>query len=163
MKKSIKNLITLSVAVIMLSITPNVNMMAQSGSGSGHVSYHQLFSSESQGKDGTVVQQSMTRGTIVGSEASNPFHLTTQTCSGTNILSAKGQPIESCGSCDGVDADGDIWWLTYHNNPDGKNTWKIIGGTGKYKKMTGGGTTTPMMASPDGKMLTITFEGSWKM
>ncbi len=163
MKKSINCLFSLFVAIVGLSIVPNLTLVAQSGSGSGHVSYHQLFSTESQGKDGSVVQQSMTRGTVVGNEADNPFHLTTQTCSGTNILSSKGQPIESCGSCDGVDADGDIWWLTYHNGTDGSNTWKIIGGTGKYKKMTGGGTTTPMAASADGKMLTISFEGTWKM
>ncbi|MDH3246055.1 MAG: hypothetical protein OEM26_15650, partial [Saprospiraceae bacterium] len=116
----------------------------------------------SPGKDGMMIQRVMNRGTIIATNPADPFHLATQTCSGINIISKDGQPVESHGSCDAVDADGDIWWLTYSNKPSG-NTWQIAGGTGKYKNMTGGGTTQPLTMNQEAGMLTISYEGSWKM
>ena len=131
--------------------------------GSGHVSYHELFSTSAPGKDETTIQRAINRGTIISDDTAVPFHLATQTCSGTNVLGKQGQPLESHGSCDMVDADGDIWWLSYHNQANGENTWQITGGTGKYKGMKGGGTTTPLFMSSDGKMLSISYEGKWTM
>ena len=138
-------------------------ILAQSGSVAGHVSYHELYSTSTNGDKGTVIQQAINVGTIVSQNAKSPFHLSKQTCSGTNILNAQGQPLEAAGSCDVIDAEGDICWMTYHNKPNGENVWEIVGGTGKYQNMSGGGTTTPISMSPDGKMLTITYEGSFKM
>ncbi len=153
--------INLTVVIFLWSFLPSLS--GQSSKGTGHVSYHQLFSTETQGKEGQIIQNVVNRGTIVSDDTDLPWHLATQTCSGTNILTENGEPVLSRGSCSMIDADGDVWFLSYHNEVAKENTWKITGGTGKYEGMTGGGTTTPLAASPADGSLTISYEGSWTM
>ena len=57
-------------------------------------------------------------GAYVADDPESPFHLATQDCRGTVVLSASGDPVGSRGYCDCVDSDGDMFWISYSNDLD---------------------------------------------
>ena len=125
---------------------------------SGTVTYIITPLSTAPAANGGKFVQSHLKGVILSNDSSSALHLGAQDCSGTNLYDAKNMLVEGAGSCSAVDADGDIWWIWYHNTSS-ERRWTIIGGTGKYAGMTGSGTTTVLGASPDGR-LAITWEGT---
>jgi hypothetical protein len=64
-----------------------------------------------------------------------PFDRQSAFCYGTfAALNGRNQDF---GICEATDADGDVWWLEYHGNPDGAGgTYTSPYGTGKYEGMT---------------------------
>ena len=52
-------------------------------------------------------------------------------------------------------------WIWFWNGADG-GEWGIINGTGKFEGMTGGGTSVPEAADPDGRFA-IRWEGTFNM
>jgi hypothetical protein len=128
--------------------------------GSGTVTYIPASMENVERPDGTIFQRSHLKGVVVATDAAVPFHLSNQDCVGGNIIGADGALLDGHGYCDGVDADGDVWWIWWHNSVD-ENVWGFMGGTGKYEGIEGGGTTQVQSQSADGRMV-ITWEGTWQ-
>lgn len=128
---------------------------------SGTVTYVPISTAVTKLANGGSLIKSHIKGVILANDTANPIHLSAQDCDGAAILAATGQQIAASGSCHAVDADGDVWTLWYHNSAAGNN-WGVIGGTGKYDGMTGGGTTTPIADLADGRFV-ISWDGAWQM
>jgi beta-xylosidase len=129
--------------------------------GSGTVTYVPASTAVTQLAGGRSLIKSHIKGVILSNDTANPIHLSAQDCDGATILAADGKQIAASGSCHAVDTDGDVWTLWYHNSAAGNN-WGVIGGTGKYDGMTGGGTTSPLADLPDGRFV-ISWDGAWQM
>lgn len=65
-----------------------------------------------------------------------PFDRLEDVCLGSDTLLG-GKPTRLAGTCVKTDKDGDKILVTFGG---GKEGWEIVGGTGKYKGMTGAGT-----------------------
>jgi len=118
-------------------------------------------SSESTPHGEMTLEREHSKTVILADDPNAPIHLSTQDCSGTNLIGADGVPIVASGYCDGADKDGDIWWIWFHNSAAG-NKWGFLGGTGKFEGVTGGGTTEQQVFMPDGRLV-IRWEGTWEM
>lgn len=105
--------------------------------------------------------RTQSRTIILSEDSEVPFHLAPQDCSGTYILDKDQEITGGNGYCDSVDSDGDVWWMWWKLDGE-KGSWGVLGGTGKYDGMTGGGTTEILSQSPDGRFA-LQWEGSWKM
>ncbi len=145
----------------LLSLVLLSSAQAAEVKGNGSVTYVPVASESSQLPNGSTVQRTHLKGIVLADDASVPLHLASQDCSGTTVVAADGSPPVANGYCDGLDQDGDVWWLWWHNGSDG-NTWGFIGGTGKFAGIEGGGTTTLEVEWPDGRF-TILWEGTWQM
>jgi hypothetical protein len=88
-----------------------------------------------------VLSRDTLSGTISASVAGSALDKSKQVCVGATLVDAAGKTIEGHGSCDSVDADGDVWWLVYSTKGPSKSRWIVVGGTGKYKRLRGTGTT----------------------
>jgi len=126
--------------------------------GSGTVTYAPAAVETVQLPDGGMMQRSHIMGIVLADDPSNSIHLASQDCFGTTVIAADGTAIAN-GYCDAVNANGDRWWIWWHNGPEG-NTWGFMGGTGKFGGIKGGGTTTPLAQMADGRVA-ITWDGSW--
>ncbi len=111
--------------------------------------------------DGSTVSRVFFPGFIAADDPSNPLRLASMTCSGTTVDTKDGKPIRSAGTCDSVDAQGDVafyWWRS-----DSKNggRWGFLGGTGKWANVEGGGTYEPTFLWKDGRQGN-SWKGTWK-
>ena len=130
--------------------------------GSGTVTYGPSEPEVRELPDGRTLLRVPFKGIILSDDGTGPFHLSSQDCQGTVILAADGSQEIGRGYCDAVDADGDVWWLSWMNRGD-ERSCQILGGTGKFVGLEGGGTTTELLPQlPDGRQ-TISWEGSWQM
>ena len=68
-----------------------------------------------------------------------PFGRMSVQCVGSG--SAIGDQREASGYCDAIDADGDRY-VTKYGGGQGKGTWSVVTGTGKFAGMTGEGSNT---------------------
>jgi hypothetical protein len=134
--------------------------LAAAEEGSGTVTYVSMGKEVTELANGETIIRSHSKGIILADETELPFHLASQDCRGATVIGADDQPVSDMGSCDSVDQDGDIWWLWYRNDSSGR-VWKVIGGTGKYERMTGGGSTDLLVSYPDGRS-TISWQGTWE-
>jgi len=132
---------------------------AQQTSGGGHVLLVPSPPTSTAMPDGRTVMYVHVDGFVTADEASNPFGPATQSCSGTVVAAPGGASAEGHGYCDGVDTDGDVWWIWWSETPAG-GRWGIIAGTGKFQGMKGGGTTNRIAEWPDGRYM-VRWEGSW--
>jgi hypothetical protein len=128
--------------------------------GSGTVTYGPAEVENAWLPDGSMLQRSHIKGIVLADDPSNSIHLASQDCFGTTVIAEGGAAVGN-GYCDAVDADGDRWWIWWHNGSDG-NTWGFMGGTGKYEGITGGGTTKSLAQMADGRAA-ITWDGHWTM
>ena len=128
--------------------------------GSGTVTYAPAMVETVELPNGGMMQRSHIMGIVLADDPSNSIHLASQDCFGTTVVSADGTAVGN-GYCDAVDANGDRWWIWWHNSPDA-NTWGFMGGTGKYEGIKGGGTTTPLAQMADGRTA-IMWDGHWTM
>lgn len=122
---------------------------AQPSSASGTAVYVPLSTETVDLPDGRTLTRVRFSGYVLSDDATNPFRDTSQKCMGTAI----GDVMN--GYCDAMDADGDMYWFSWHNGPDG-NTWRLIGGTGKFADMSGGGTSVSHPAGVEGQ-----FRDKW--
>jgi len=129
--------------------------------GSGTVTYAVTVVVENNLANGQKLRQSRLKGLILADQDNSPFNLSPQDCSSAALIDAEGTMIENHGSCVSVDVDGDVWWLFYEGDIDGSQ-WTVTGGTGKYKDMTGGGTTDNLLITGDGRFATA-WEGTMQM
>ncbi len=86
------------------------------------------------------------------------FHGATQQCLVTLVQNADGSVVEGRGGCDGIDPDGDVWWLSVVIEGDSPFRWAITGGTGKYDGLAMSGINTIIAEHADGIVLGR-FEG----
>lgn len=96
---------------------------------------------------------------VVSDAGGGLFHGATQHCLATVIQDADGSTIEGHGICDGIDPDGDVWWLSISMQGDGPISWTVTAGTGKYEGVSTSGTTTLIAQHADGVVLGR-FEGN---
>lgn len=108
--------------------------------------------------DGRTVTRQVLKGTAINDNPNTPLSNASQDCMFTTVTSADGKSFSSGGYCDGLDADGDVYWAYGHATENG-GKWYYIGGTGKFKGLTGGGTYRLALHWPDGKVL-ATWDGS---
>jgi hypothetical protein len=109
---------------------------------------------------GATVQRTANRGFIVTPDPDNPLNGANHKCTSTILVAADGS-VSSAGYCDGIDSDGDVYWLWARGNQDG-GTWAFIGGTGRFEGIDGGGTYSVGDGWPDGSIIN-TWEGTWTM
>lgn len=110
--------------------------------------------------DGTTVNRMSFKGFMTADDPSNPLRRASMACTGTAVVAKDGKPIRSAGTCDSVDADGDVafyWWRADGN----AGRWGFMGGTGKWTTVEGGGTYEPSTQYKDGRQ-TNKWKGSWK-
>ena len=88
------------------------------------------------------------------------FHGATQQCLATVIQNADGSTVEGRGACDGIDPDGDVWWLSFAMEGDNPVRWEITGGTGKYDGLAMTGINDLFAEHADGIVLGR-FEGNY--
>jgi hypothetical protein len=68
--------------------------------------------------------------------------------------------VEGHGACDGIDPDGDVWWIKIDLAPNAPISWTITAGTGKYVGLAMSGTNTAIAEHADGIALGR-FEGNY--
>jgi len=110
--------------------------------------------------DGNIAKRVKFQVTVITDDTANPIHLASQDCFATYVFTRDDKPVGGRGSCDGISADGHIWWIDTELRPDGKVYWANRGGMGKFEDLTGSGTTTELAEFPDGKTINR-FEGSY--
>lgn len=130
--------------------------------GSGTATYVTTDSDTVSFAGGAVKQRFRLKGVIVADDPTNPIHLSAHDCGGSVVVGTDGAPVNGAGYCEATDKDGDVWWLSWSDYDGNGNPWTILGGTGKYEGMTGGGTVSLMMQSGDGRMVNR-WEGNWTM
>ncbi len=154
-------LASLAIVLGALAAAPAPMAQAQTVTGSGWVTYVPHSTETLVLPDGNTLERSHLKGVVIAADPEVPFHLSSQDCSGTNVLGSDGAPLLGSGYCEGVDRDGDVWWIWWRNAPDG-DTWGFTAGTGKYEGIEGGGTTQPQFQGSDGRFV-ISWEGTWQM
>lgn len=130
---------------------------------SGSATYIPTVIERVEREDGSILERSHLRTVVLCDDPGVPLHNSPQDCMGTTLVLADGTMMAR-GYCDGVDLDGDVWWIWWQNLPDA-NTWGFMGGTGKYENVSGNGTTEPTML-PNGRMSvrwqgTLTVQEGW--
>lgn len=110
--------------------------------------------------DGRTIQRLYLQGFAIVDQGNGPFRSVSQDCMFTVITSADASSASSGGYCDGVDADGDVFWVWAQADQTGGN-WHYIGGTGKFTGIQGGGPYRTTAQFADGKAL-ATWSGTWK-
>ena len=108
--------------------------------------------------DGRTLTRQVLRGTAIANDPDTPLSRASQDCMFTTVTSADGNSFSSGGYCDGVDAEGDVYWAVGTATEKG-GTWKYVGGTGKFEGLEGGGTYQIVLAWPDGKVM-ATWDGT---
>jgi hypothetical protein len=153
--KSSSHLIVSLAAALLLS-APLANAKEWKDGGTG--TYVTASSSSvKQANGGTVVHETF-KGIVLSNVPGSIINGTSQTGSGTSVLDADGNLVLSMGYADGVDRDGDVFWIWWKTTPEGR-TWGYNGGTGKFKGIKGGGTTTLLAYFP-GDRSAISWEGT---
>lgn len=127
---------------------------------SGTITYSVAPVSKTPLKNERVLERNQLKGTVIASDPKVPIHLNEQNCAVTSIT-AVGILADGVGFCDGVDDDGDVWWMWYVY-ADKNRIWNFVGGTGKFEDIKGGGTLTILSPLSDGN-LKISWQGKWKM
>lgn len=153
------SILTILGSAAILAFAPNVQ--AEEITGSGTVTYLTKVISKSKLADGNSLNNMFMKGMVIASDENVPVHLSRQDCTGATIVAPTGEQLEGAGSCNGLDRDGDIWWIWWRNTSESR-LWGFLGGTGKYQGVEGGGTTEVLSAAPDGRVA-VTWQGKWVM
>lgn len=133
--------------------------VAQEESATGLAAYTPVSSSATDLGDGTTAVRQTSEGYVFTDDPSSSFNLVTQDCTSTDLMAANGALVRSSGYCAGLDRDADMYWISYWNGPDG-GEWHLLGGTGKFEGISGGGTSETLAAHADGSF-SIRWEGTW--
>ena len=125
----------------------------------GHTTGTQKVVSSLPLKNGLIATRVVFHVGIVTDAQEGLFHGATQQCLATIIQNADGSTVEGHGACDGIDPDGDVWWLSFEVEGDSPFRWAITGGTGKYDGLAMSGVNTIIAEHADGIVLGR-FEGN---
>jgi len=155
MKKRILSSLIITLAAVWL--LPASILQAKEWQDSGTGSYVPVSSDSVKLANGNTVVHQTSKGIVLSNDSKSIINLVTQDAGGSSVTDADGNLVEAHGYADGVDRDGDTFWIWWKNSPEG-NTWGYVGGTGKFKGIKGGGTTKLLASFPDGRW-TISWEG----
>ena len=111
-------------------------------------------------KNGLTATRVHHRLGIVTDAQDGMFHGSTQECLSTFISDADGALIVGHGACDGIDPDGDVWWISIEMAPDAPIRWTVTAGTGKYEGLAMSGVNEAIAEHADGITLGR-FEGNF--
>lgn len=126
----------------------------------GHVSGKQKEISSLTLENGQIIRRIKFHVGVITDTQESPFHGSNQQCLGTYVFAVEGALVKGQGGCDGIDPDGDVWWITFTVVGDGPIHWEAVGGTGKYEELEASGTTD--MISEWGDGITIgRFKGTY--
>ena len=152
--------ISISQAALALSVVLFVGSMANAEETNGHVSGTQKEISSLTLENGQVVRRLMFHVGVITDTQEAPFHGANQQCLGTYVFAADGTLVKGRGGCDGIDPDGDIWWITFSVEGDGPIRWINVDGTGKYAELEASGITNTVSEWGDG-IFVGRFEGTY--
>jgi hypothetical protein len=156
MKTKYKNLPLLGLG---LAISLSCTSSAVAADVEGFTSGTQKVLSTTPVKNGHTVTRVLYLVGIVTDAQEGPFHGGTQQCLATVINNADGSLVEGHGACDGIDPDGDVWWISLSMAGDSPIRWAITGGTGKYEGLAMSGVNKQIAQHADGIVLGR-FEGN---
>jgi hypothetical protein len=143
----------------MLAVAGSTGLAARETRGSGEGAYVTMHEESSELPGGRTLRHYRTAG-FVTSDPASPFHRTEQDCSGTEVSGAGNESVSDAGYCVGTDPEGDVWWIWFRGDDEG-GIWGLLGGTGKFEKLKGGGSLRYVHRWPSGKY-TIKWEGTWE-
>jgi len=110
---------------------------------SGSITYEVIYHNETKLDDGRVISRDHMRGMVDDHDDGSPIDGSTHDCFGAIVFAPDGKTFqEGHGYCDGVDKDGDVWWLSWSTDGPGESIWSITGGTGKFEGASGTGKTS---------------------
>ena len=141
--------------------TAGVALAGQKMSGSGHNANHNVSTETTKLPDGRLMMRLHDANIIMGNNPGNPFHLTSLDCFSTFIATPDGKSGTGGGYCQGLDKDGDVWWINFQGDFGG-GAWAFIRGTGKFEGISGGGTYKPAAQLEGGRSIS-TWDGTWEM
>lgn len=130
-------------------------------SGTGHNANHNVSTETSKLADGRVMMRMRDANVIMGNNAGNPFNQTPLDCYSTFVASPDMSSGKGGGYCNGIDKDGDVWWISFQGDFGG-GTWKFLGGTGKFDGISGGGNYKPVVQMEGGRSISV-WDGTWDM
>ena len=157
MKTNYKNLPILGLGLaISLSCTSSAVAADAAGYGAGT----QTVLSTMKLKNGRTVARVMSSIGLSTDAHEGRFHGGTQKCLASIVTGADGAVVEGHGSCDGIDPDGDVWWISLSLDGGGPYHWSITGGTGKYEGLSMSGVSNVVAEHEDG-IVVVRFEGNY--
>ena len=157
MTKQHKKLLLLGMGVL-ISLSCTSSVIAADVA--GHTSGTMKILSSIPLKNGQTAQRVLYLVGIVTDAQEGLFHGATQQCLATVVQTNDGSAVKGGGSCDGIDPDGDVFWLSFALEGDSPFLWTITGGTGKYADLEMSGVTNVIAQHPDG-IIIGRFEGNF--
>ena len=134
-------------------------LLAQDMTVEGTGAYIPIEQTERSMTDGRTMVFARFGGYVTTDDPASPFHMGSQDCAATSLVSADGVLVYSSGHCASEDPEGDVYWYSFWN--DGEDAgYSLTDGTGKFAGLSGGGTTTVLDMGEDGRMF-IRWEGGW--
>lgn len=143
-----------------LAISLSCTSSAVAADAAGYGAGTQTVLSTMQLKNGLTVTRAASSIGLSSDTHEGRFHGATQKCLVTTISGADGAVIEGHGTCDGIDPDGDVWWISLSIEDDGPYHWSITGGTGKYEGLSMSGVSS-LVAQHDDGIVVVRFEGNY--
>ena len=129
--------------------------------GSGTVTYIFRHLGDRPIAGGNALGQDHLKAIILADDPANPLNMTEHDCLGGSIIGPNGDTGNGAGYCDGIDKDGDVYFIWYRNDGADRR-WGFLGGTGKFAGIDGGGTTEVVGGTPDGRVV-VKWQGKWTM
>lgn len=129
--------------------------------GSGTVTYIFRHLGDRPIAGGNALGQDHLKAIILADDPANPLNMTEHDCLGGSIIGPNGDTGNGAGYCDGIDKDGDVYFIWYRNDGADRR-WGFLGGTGKFAGVDGGGTTEVVGGTPDGRVV-VKWQGKWAM
>ena len=81
-------------------------------------------------------------------------------CYGTYLIDEAGDSPDGRGYCTGVAVSGDVWWIRWDGDRSGGD-WSLVGGTGAFEHITGGGQWSNQAGFAPTESITV-WEGTWE-
>lgn len=156
----VRKTVTILASFACLSSAASIAVAGEKMTGSGHNANQNVSTDVMERADGGSVMRLHDASVVMGNNAGNPFHLSSLDCYSTYVLPSGAENGPGAGYCDGIDQDGDVWWITFKGDFAG-GMWNISGGTGKFDGMTGGGSYTAAAQMEGGRSFT-TWDGTWE-
>ena len=104
--------------VIALLVSSLLTLAGASAAGTialkGRSTWNPVSESSVKLADGRTVTRQVLKGTAIADDPNTPLSNASQDCMFTTVTSADGKSFSSGGYCDGLDADGDVYWAYGH-------------------------------------------------
>src|SRR3972149_11793021 len=109
--------------IVLLSVSSLLGLAAASAAGTialkGRSTWTPVSESSVKLADGRTVTRQVLKGTAMADDPNTPLSKASQDCMFTTVTSADGKTFSSGGYCDGLDADGDVYWAYGHATEKG--------------------------------------------